>query len=919
MPHNRIDDHPDVELQGLEFALISEQIRNITQNRLDLLGNEVNACIVSAVLWRLYPEWLALSWLGLFSVVILARFVLRRHYQHVATDPETMLRWGRVFTVNAFATGCLWSLTGSVVLVTTEPLYILFTLFVLGGMMAGCIVRNSAYMPVLYAFTLPAVLPVIAVLLTRHNSIQIWMGVLLAVFTAVLLNAGYGFNRSVIENFRLRSNQGLLVEKLRESEAVMAKAQEIAHVGSWDIDLIDKTYRCSLEAYRIFGVDPTKSKPSYLEMVARIHPDDREMVNRKMQEMIVSGIGYGTEHRLVMDDGAIRYVHEQARVEHGPDGRATRAVGTISLHAIGTVQDITDRKLAENKLKFANVLLRTEAEASPAGILVVDVNRKIISSNRRFCEIWDIPQEMIAAGIDGDVLAKVVGKIKDKEKFSAQVERLYESVNASSQDEYELTDGRFIDRHTVALTDPDGEYMGRIWFFRDITESKLATAHALRMTRYDGLTGLANRSVFVEALQHEAARAKRGKTGFAVMYIDLDHFKDVNDTLGHPVGDAFLQAVADRLRENTRETDTVARFGGDEFAVVVTDIDEPADAAIMANKLIKALSQLYSIRGNDIYSSASIGIDLYGPEASDAETLLAHADIALYRAKAEGRASYRFFTEAMDAEVMARISLGMELHEAIEAGQLFLLYQPQVATGSSRMTGVEALVRWNHPKRGMLRPDVFIPVAERTGLIIKLGHTVLMMACRQGKEWLDAGLANIRIAVNVSAMQFKSPIALEADIVAVLKETELPPHCMELELTETVLMNVAQEHHDILVRLRQLGVLIAIDDFGTGYSSLDYLRRFPVDRIKIAQNFVRHIETAAGDASIVKATIGLARELGIAVIAEGVETAEQLELLKNWGCAEVQGYYFAKPLVADEITEMLRKGGTLPPSADGNR
>ena len=253
MPHNRIDNHPEIELPELESALITEQIYNITQNRLDLLGNELSACIASAVLWRLYPKWLALCWLGVFSLVILARLLLRRHYQHVATDPAIMLRWGRVFTANAFATGCLWSLTGSVVLVTTEPLYILFTIFVLGGMMAGCVVRNSAYMPVLYAFILPTVLPVIVVLLTRHNLIQDWMGVLLAIFTLVLLNSGYGFNRSIIEKLRLRISQNLLVEKLRESEAVMAKAQEIAQVGSWDIDLIAQTYSCSVEANRIFG------------------------------------------------------------------------------------------------------------------------------------------------------------------------------------------------------------------------------------------------------------------------------------------------------------------------------------------------------------------------------------------------------------------------------------------------------------------------------------------------------------------------------------------------------------------------------------------------------------------------------------------------------------------------------------------
>ncbi|HEY0307672.1 MAG TPA: EAL domain-containing protein [Acidobacteriaceae bacterium] len=915
MPHTQIDDHVDIELPGLDVSLVAERIRNITQNRLDLIANEVNACIVVAVLWRLYPEWLVLLWLGLFSIVILVRFILRRRYQLVVPEPETIRLWGWAFTVGAFMTGCLWSFTGSVVLVTAEPLYNLFALFLLGGMLAGCIIRNSAYMPVVYAFVIPASLPVIVILLTRHNLIQIMMGLLFGVFAAVLLSTGYSINRSIIENFRLRISQGILLERVRQSESVMAKAQEIAHVGSWDIDLVTKTYNCSVEAYRIFGVDPAKPKPTYLEMLARIHPDDREMVSKNLYAMITKGMGRGTDHRLVMDDGTIRYVHEQARIERGPDGRAMHAVGTISLHAIGTVQDITERKIAEDKLKFANILLRTEAEASPDGIFVVDPNRKIISFNNRFCEIWKISHETVKAGIDSDVLEAVKTLVKDPETFHALVEDIYSRPFAISHDEFELLDGRFIERHTVPLSDPGGENLGRIWFFRDITESKQAAAYALQMTRFDGLTGLANRSVLVEALQHEMSRAKRGKKGFAVMYIDLDHFKDVNDTLGHPVGDAFLQEVADRLRANTRGADTIARLGGDEFAVVVTDIAEPADAAALADKLIKALSSLYSIQGNDIYSSASIGIDLYGPEVEDAETLLSHADVALYRAKAEGRASYRFFTDAMDAEVMRRISLGRELHEAIDSGQLFLLYQPQVNTGSARMVGVESLVRWRHPTRGILRPDAFIPVAERTGLIIKLGHVVLLMACRQGMAWLNAGLEPIRIAVNVSVMQFKSPIALEAEIIAVLEETGLPPHLLELELTETVLMNVAREHRDILVRLRKLGVLIAIDDFGTGYSSLDYLRRFPVDRIKIAQNFVRHIETATGDASIVKATIGLAKELDIMVIAEGVETAEQLKLLKKWGCEEVQGYYFAKPLVVEEITHMLHTGGTLQPRA----
>jgi diguanylate cyclase (GGDEF)-like protein len=401
--------------------------------------------------------------------------------------------------------------------------------------------------------------------------------------------------------------------------------------------------------------------------------------------------------------------------------------------------------------------------------------------------------------------------------------------------------------------------------------------------------------------------------GFAVLYLDLDHFKDVNDTLGHPVGDILLQEVAERLQSNTREADTVARFGGDEFAVVVAEAGDPADAAILADKLISILAKPYSIQANDIYSGASMGIDLYGPDACDAETLLSHADIALYRAKSEGRGGYRFFTDVMDAEVRMQVSLGTELHQALDSGQFYLEYQPQVAIDGARIVGVEALVRWRHPQRGILGPGRFIPVAEKSGVIVKLGHWVLMTACRQAKVWLDSGLAIGRIAVNLSAVQFQSPIALEADIADVLADTGLPPQLLELELTETVLMNASREHGDIILRLRRLGVTIAIDDFGTGYSSLDYLRRYPADRIKIAQNFVQHLESVPGDVSIVKATIGLAHELGINVIAEGVETREQLELLENWGCNEVQGFYFARPLAEQDVTLLLRNGGILQP------
>jgi diguanylate cyclase (GGDEF)-like protein len=429
------------------------------------------------------------------------------------------------------------------------------------------------------------------------------------------------------------------------------------------------------------------------------------------------------------------------------------------------------------------------------------------------------------------------------------------------------------------------------------------------MARYDILTGLANRGVFAEALQHEIARANRDGTSFAVLYLDLDHFKDVNDTLGHPIGDLLLQSVAERLRASVRETDTVSRFGGDEFALIATDLREPADAAALALKVLAATSEPVLIGDIEVRSGASVGIAVYGPDSADTDTLLSHADIALYRAKSEGRGTYRFFTDTMDAEVRTEFMLGAELRQAIVSKQLYLVYQPQVDIYTGRIIGVEALVRWLHPTRGVVSPGLFIPVAEKSGLIVAIGRWVMQQSCRQMKEWLDAGVAPPLIAVNLSALQFKTPRELENDIEAILAETGVPPRAIELELTEGVLMDASREHGDVLLRLRKAGFRIAIDDFGTGYSSLDYLRRFPVDRIKIAQQFMFDPTEGSGDA-IIRAAIALAHELKLEVIVEGVETAKHLQRVKSCGGREVQGYYFSRPVQAEAMTALLRKGMT---------
>jgi diguanylate cyclase (GGDEF)-like protein/PAS domain S-box-containing protein len=446
---------------------------------------------------------------------------------------------------------------------------------------------------------------------------------------------------------------------------------------------------------------------------------------------------------------------------------------------------------------------------------------------------------------------------------------------------------------------------------RDISDRKEAERRIRRMARHDALTGLPNRRVFVDSVGGAIARASRDGAAFAVLFLDLDHFKDVNDTLGHPAGDELLREVAARLRGSVRDTDLVARFGGDEFAVLMPEVREEGGAAALAVKLIAALEPPFSIQGNDIRIGTSIGIAVGAPSGTTVEAILSHADVALYRAKAEGRGAYRFFDDSMDAKIRARVTLVAELRSAIEAGQLFLAYQPQVELATGRIIGLEALARWRHPERGVLVPGQFIGEAESSGLIVPLGRRLLREACRQARAWADAGLLPASIAVNLSAAELRAPLELEQSIRATLADSGLDPRRLEIELTETVLMGSGSGPHLVLTALRALGIRLAIDDFGTGFSSLDYLRRFPADRLKIAGNFVDQLEHP-GNAAVVKATIGLARELGMAVIAEGIETERQAEQLKAWGCLEGQGYLFARPMTAGELEPLLRAGAVHP-------
>lgn len=476
---------------------------------------------------------------------------------------------------------------------------------------------------------------------------------------------------------------------------------------------------------------------------------------------------------------------------------------------------------------------------------------------------------------------------------------------------------RWVENHYMPLLDKAGRVVEVEGLLSDITERKAAEEKITRLARTDALTGLANRSTFTERLRELFAASRRGALAFAVLYLDLDRFKDVNDTLGHPIGDRLLVETGERMQRCVRETDLVARIGGDEFAVLQTDLNDPADAGALAAKIRTAIAEVIRLNGNELHMTASIGIALYEADTAAPDDLLAQADLALYRAKEEGRDQYRFHTEQLDVAVRNQVAMAEELRNAIIQGEFELHYQPQVELSTNRIAGMEALVRWNHPKRGLLLPGQFIEIAERTGAITSIGQWVLDTACRQMSQWRAAGLAPLTVAVNVSAIQLKAANEFVELVRLTLEKWHLEPGDLELDVTESMLARISLAQNDVLERLHKMGVRISIDDFGTEYSSLDYLKTYHVNRIKIPRPLLDAAPRDLGSAAIARAIVDIARELNIEVVAEGVENeAEWTFLATKAPVQKVQGYYFSKPVPVDDATALLRRKHIEPRSSN---
>ena len=588
-------------------------------------------------------------------------------------------------------------------------------------------------------------------------------------------------------------------------------------------------------------------------------------------------------------------LHQEIKVGDGRVALTSKPVQNggwlIQCEDISTLSGLK-KDLAEQSGIFDKAL-----DNMPHGLCMFDADKNLMLCNAAYSRLYTLPAELTRPGtplqqiLDYRVTAGNAPSHRES-YFDVVVEAALKGSTASQN--IALVDGR-----VIKISHQPMDNGGYVATHEDVTDAVRAEEQIKYMAGHDPLTGLPNRTLLREKIDRELAAS--GKTT-ALLCLDLDRFKEVNDTLGHAVGDLLLKAVADRLTACLREGDSIARLGGDEFVVFQADVESRDQASTLARRIVDVVDRTFIIDGKPIHIGVSIGIAMAPGDGDIADSLLRHADTALYRAKANGRGTFCFFETAMDANREERRKLEFDLQQALESEQFEIYYQPQVATDSERVVGFEALLRWHHPERGLVSPAEFIPLAEESGLIVPIGEWVLRQACKDAASWP----ANISVAVNLSPLQFRSQ-TLAHMVVSALDDAGLPASRLELEITESVLLTDNDTVLTTLHHIRSLGVRIAMDDFGTGYSSLSYLRLFPFDKIKIDQSFIRELGNSKDCAAIVKAVVDLGASLGITTTAEGVETSDQLRRVREQGCSEIQGYLFGKPLPLSSVHELLER------------
>jgi diguanylate cyclase (GGDEF)-like protein/PAS domain S-box-containing protein len=667
------------------------------------------------------------------------------------------------------------------------------------------------------------------------------------------------------------------------------KAQALANIGHWELDFVSNELFWSDEVYRIFGLKPQSFGATYEAFLEHIHPDDIELVNKSYMDSVNEKKGYHITHRIIRSDGSVGFVEE--RCEHLFDD------GMNIVRSIGTVHDITKTKEAEHGLVLAAEVFAKMHD----GVLITDENQKIIQINQAFTNISGYELE--------DIKGKTPAMLSSGWHTNEFYQKMWEEINTKGKWAGEVRDRRkngetyLAEMMIVALRNDAGTLTNYISINTDITDRKEKEELIHNLAYFDSLTQLPNRILFEERFHDKVSTLKRTQKKMAILFLDMDNFKHVNDTLGHVIGDKFLVQVALEIKKSLRESDTFARVGGDEFMIILDDLEDITQVLPTAQRIVKSFLNPVIVEGKELFTGVSIGISVYPDDSENYIELVKYADTAMYHVKESGKNDFQFYTESMNEKMTSRMKIQSNLRNAILNNEFFLEYQPKINLETHTVYGMEALIRWNHPTDGLIRPDIFIGIAEQTGQIYEIGLWVAAKAMQDTKDLQKDGKYLV-VSINVSSVQLENEFFIN-DICKVAYDIGLDKSYIELEITESHIMNNIEKALVTLQELSSRGFKISIDDFGTGYSSLAYLKKLPAQTIKIDRSFVLDIDKDDDDRSIVGAIIAMARSLGKDVIAEGSETQEHIDTLKYLHCHKVQGYYFSRPIRIEKFKEFV--------------
>jgi diguanylate cyclase (GGDEF)-like protein/PAS domain S-box-containing protein len=945
--------------------VFAEQVRLLYRlSRPAYIGTLINSSVIVFALWGLVPTTLLGAWLCVMFVVTGARYLLYRAYSGIRPPDVEARRWATLFTVGAGITGLLWGLVGSVLYPVSSLPHQFLVIFLVGGMaMVGMVVLAPVRWA-FFAFMLPALGLVGATVFLQGTILHLFMGALILVYLLIVLSTAPIITAMMRDSLQVKFENAALVERLSDANRELSgrigaqqRAEEVLRQS-------EQRYRYMFEAnplpmwirdertMTILAVNEAAlhnygySREEFLKLKA---PDlvAPEEISRFLDTITNRdpGGGYTNYWRHRRRDGSVMEVETDSHACE-LDERPARLI---------LVKDVTERKRAERRLQMGHTITRilsdsrTLEEALPQALRAICESGGWVYGQRweldrtathlHCAEAWHTPEP----GLE-EFEAFNRARTQTQGTGSGPVHKVWSGNGpvwcADLAEEPQMVRGPLAlkvglrSSFAFPILVGDGFYGMLEFFGREVRPPDPALMEIMRtigsqvgqfmarksaeqnlrfVASHDPLTGLVNRNMFNERLQQALAQAARFERSLSLLFIDLDGFKNVNDTLGHNAGDALLAELAARLRTTLREGDVIGRMGGDEFVVLVEEVAGATQVAEVAKKVLEMAMRPFHFQGRECGVTASIGISIYPDDGKDAQTLLKNADIAMYLVKQQGKNSFRFYSPQMNVHLMERLSLESGLRRAMERNELLLLYQPRVGVRDGQVNGVEVLMRWQHPTQGMISPAEFVPVAEDAGLITAIGEWVLQAACRQAREWRERGLPAMRIAVNLSQKQFLQDGLLQT-VREALHHERMEPQRLELEITEEMLIRNPDRAARLLAQFKELGVRVIIDDFGTGYSSLNYLKRLPIDGVKVDRSLILDLPRDEDAAALTRGIIAMAHSLGIGVTAEGVETREQWEFLLDLGCEDMQGNYFSAPVVPELVAGIVRQ-----PAAAGRR